>query len=122
MQYRRASSNGLRSHHGQHGNTGLPDDLAADYGRACASWAESFGSPTLAGMAGTGPDAPTTKVAGHVLIQSPVGPVGGNALGYARAVAVTIEQSRAWADCEARLKAATAKAATSNLFMARSSG
>jgi len=34
-------------------------------------------------MAGTGSDAPTTKVVGHVSIQSPVSPIGGNTLGYA---------------------------------------
>jgi hypothetical protein len=71
----------LKSYHGQHGDTGLPDDLAADYGRAFASWTETLSPPTFAGMAGAGSDAPTTKAVGHVSIQSPVSPVGGNALG-----------------------------------------
>ena len=58
-------------------------DLAAEYGRAFTGWADAFHPPTLARVAGTGSDAPATKVARNVSLQSPVSPPGGNALGCA---------------------------------------
>ena len=59
------------------------DLLAADYGRTFTSWTETFHPPTLAGVARAGSDAPATKVAGNVSLQSPVSPPGGNALSCA---------------------------------------
>lgn len=59
------------------------DLLAADYGCAFTSWANAFHPPTLAGVAGAGSDAPATKIAGNVSLQSPVSPPGGNTLGCA---------------------------------------
>ena len=57
--------------------------LAANHGRGFTSWADACRSPTLAGVAGTGSNAPAAKVVGDVSLQSPVSPPGGNALGYA---------------------------------------
>jgi hypothetical protein len=59
------------------------DLLAADYGCAFTGWANAFHPPTLAGVAGAGSDAPATKIAGNVSLQSPVSPPSGNALGCA---------------------------------------
>jgi hypothetical protein len=59
-------------------------DLAAVYGPVFTGWAEALPHPpTLAGAAGAGSEAPSTKVVGNVTLPSPLGPGGGNALGYA---------------------------------------
>src|SRR5262249_45881801 len=51
---------------------------------AFTGWAEALPpSPTLAGAARAGSEAPATKVVGNVSLASPLGSGGGNALGYA---------------------------------------
>ena len=57
-------------------------DLAAVHGPALTGWAEVLPCPPgLAVVAGTGSEAPATKVVGNVSLASPISPVRGNALG-----------------------------------------
>ena len=65
-----------------HSGRGEKASLAAVYGPALTGWAEGLPrTPSLAGVAGAGSEAPATKVVSNVSLPSPLSPSGGNALG-----------------------------------------